>query len=199
MFQVGEPGLQVQDLFQAHHRAAEAMFLQDRDHLPGALGVGAGRFADVEVVADHHDVAGFHRAGCLDALDLARIEALHGFLDDLGLAAPRFGAGAGDDGAARGAEHRVLDEHRVGEAFVRRQQSDVHVAGLQGADVGVVLLQGLGVVRLAEVAGGQAVDQAAGGRASDDVLEHDDFPRVGTTRSLQATRQPTPGNCLGNP
>lgn len=100
--------LEVQDLLQRHLGALEAPALENLAELADTLFVGASRATDVEVVADHHDVAAVERAGGNDVLDMLVVkEATDDRLDFVLLAITTVGAGVGNDGAAASDNGRI--------------------------------------------------------------------------------------------
>ncbi len=104
---------------------------------PGS--VGAGGAADEDFAVGDEDVAAFDEAVGLGDLHDLRIEGSQVGGHFGGLAQPRGGAGAQDDGALRQAEGGVLDEDAVGVGVERREFDDGGPGLAQGGDVGGVV------------------------------------------------------------
>ena len=103
------------------------------------------------MVAHHHDVAAFQRAGLHDARDaVIGIEAADDRLHELFFALAAPCARAVDDRALAREHRRVLHETGVGIGLVGFQHGHDDAAVLQRLDVGVVLRERFPVVGLAQ-------------------------------------------------
>ena len=169
----------MQDLLQRNLGALEAPALENLAELADALFVGASGATDVEMVADHHDVAAVERARRNDVLDMLVVkEATDGRLDLVLLAVAAIGAGVGNDGAAASDNGRILDKAAVGILLERRQHRHVNAALLERM---LVFLDGALVDGLAKLGRARdAIAQGLAGTTDDDVAElgHDDPPWI---------------------
>ena len=172
----------MQDLLQRNLGALETPALQNLAELADALFVGASGTADIEMVADHHDIAAIERTRGNNVLYMLVVEeATDDRLDLVLLAIAAIGTGVGNDGAAASNDGRILDEAAVGILLERGQHGHVDAALLECMLVIVVLLDRTLVDGLAKLGGTRdAIAQGLAGTTDDDVAElgHDDPPWI---------------------
>ena len=110
----------MEDLFQLDLGAGHAVLCKDLSQLANAFFICSGRAADIEVVADHHDIAALKRAGSLNVFNLLIIEKLLHRADDfVFFAIAGFRAWVSNNRALASNQSRVFHEAGIRIALVR--------------------------------------------------------------------------------
>src|SRR5918994_7158043 len=116
------------------------------------LPVSPPRKTDIEMVPDLEDVSAIERTRTGDAFDVL-VKPGQYLLDLVNFPPPALRSGVRDDRAPVCHDRRVFDEDRIGVPLVGAQHGHLQATPLERADVVVVLLAGLLVIRPPQVRG----------------------------------------------